>query len=78
MQLASQYKTPEQVDKGIASLSDDEIVKYLEKNGTILDEETISKNVDTTELPSADDYLINENALNNYLNEINASNKNTQ
>lgn len=78
MQLASQYKTPEQVDKGIASLSDDEIVKYLEKNGTILDEETISKNVDTTELPSADDYLINENALNNYLNEINVSNKNTQ
>jgi hypothetical protein len=79
MQLASQYKTPQQIDKGIASLNDEEIVNYLEKNGTILDEETISKNVDTTALPSVDDYLIDENTLNNYLNEINAeANQKTQ
>ncbi|HXR84500.1 MAG TPA: hypothetical protein VN722_09345 [Hanamia sp.] len=79
MQLASQYKTPAQIDKGIASLNDEEIVNYLEKNGTILDEETISKNVDTTALPSEDDYLLDENTLNNYLNEINAeANQKTQ
>ena len=60
-------------------LSDDEIAKYLEKNGNIMDEENISKNMDTTGLPSPEDYLIDENALNNYLNDVNAgSNKNTE
>ena len=79
LKIASQYKTTEQLDKGIASLSDDEIAKYLEKNGNIMDEENISKNMDTTGLPSPEDYLIDENALNNYLNDVNAgSNKNTE
>ncbi|MGN6194360.1 MAG: hypothetical protein ACTHOB_05445 [Ginsengibacter sp.] len=79
MQIASEYKTPEQLNQGISSLSDEEIVKYLENNGNILDEEAITKDMDTTELPSTEDYLTNENALNNFLNQINeGSNKNTQ
>ena len=76
---SSQYKTPEQLKQGIASLSDDEIVNYLETSGSILDEETITKNLDTKELPNADDYLIDENTLNNFLKETDAeSNKNIQ
>ncbi|MEO6289518.1 MAG: hypothetical protein ABIO76_06340, partial [Ginsengibacter sp.] len=32
-----QFKTEAQVDAGIAKLSDDEIIKYLEKNGNVMD-----------------------------------------
>ncbi len=80
VQLASQYKTPKQVDQGIASLTDDEIAKYLEKNTTILDDETLIKNTDTKELPTPDDYLIDDHALDKYLKKINveSTNKNTQ
>jgi hypothetical protein len=80
VQLASQYKTPKQLQQGIASLTDDEIAKYLEKNTTILDDESLIKNTDTKELPTQDDYLLDDNALNNYLQKINveSTNKNTQ
>jgi hypothetical protein len=80
VQLASHYKTPKQLDQGIASLTDDEIAKYLEKNTSILDDETLVKNTDTKELPTPDDYLLDDNALDNYLQKINveSTNKNTQ
>jgi hypothetical protein len=80
VQLASQYKTVKQIDQGIASLTDDEIAKYLEKNTTILDDETLTKNTDTKELPTPNDYLLDDNALDNYLQKINVEsiNKNTQ
>lgn len=72
VQLASQYKTTKELDEGIASLSDNEIAKYLEKNTTILDDEALISNTDTTGLPTPEDYLIDDNALNNYLQKINA------
>jgi hypothetical protein len=80
VQLASQYKTVKQIEQGIASLTDDEIAKYLEKNTTILDDETLTKNTDTKELPTPNDYLLDDNALDNYLQKINVEsiNKNTQ
>jgi len=80
IQLASQYKTDKEINQGIATLSDEEITNYLEKNTTILDDETLINNTDTKELPTPDDYLIDDNALNNYLQKINAEgvNKNTQ
>lgn len=80
VQLASKYKTPRQLDQGIASLTDDEIARYLEKNTTILDDEALTKNTDTKELPTPDDYLIDDHALDNYLQKINveSTNKNTQ
>lgn len=80
IQESSQYKTPEKLNQGIASLSDDEIVNYLQTTGSILDEETITKNLDAKELPNADDYLIDENTLNNFLNktDVQSSNKNIQ
>lgn len=78
--LASQYQTPKQLDRGIASLTDDEIAKYLQKNTTILDDETLVKNTDMKELPTPDDYLLDDKALDNYLQKINveSSDKNTQ
>lgn len=76
MQLAAQYKTTTEINQGIASLSDDEIAKYLEKNTNILDDEDLIKNTDTKELPTPDDYLIDDNALNNYLQKINVESRN--
>jgi hypothetical protein len=72
VQMASQYKTTKELDKGISSLSDNEIANYLEKNTTILDDEALISNTDTTGLPTPEDYLIDDNALNNYLQKINA------
>lgn len=67
IKLSFQYKTPEQLKNGIASLSDADIVNYLEQHGNVLDDDSISSNIDTTGLPDATDYLINDNTLNNFL-----------
>jgi hypothetical protein len=76
MQLASHYKTTKEINQGIESLSDDEIARYLEKNTSLLDDEDLIKNTDTKELPTPDDYLIDDNALSNYLQKINVESKN--
>lgn len=73
IQSSFQYKTAQQIDEGIASLSPDEIAKYLENNGNILDDEILSSDVDPNDLPSEIDYLSDENTLNKYLNSLNAS-----
>jgi hypothetical protein len=72
IQLSAKYKTAAQFEQGISSLSSDEIASYLEKNTTILDDESLINNTNTKELPAPDDYLINENTLENYLKTINA------
>lgn len=71
IQDASRYKTPEELNKGLASLTDDEIAFYLEHHGNIMDDYLLTKDVDTKELPDATDYLMNDNALNNFLKQIN-------
>ncbi len=70
MQSAMQYKTAEQVQQGISSLSDDEIAKYLEKHGNMLDNDALVKDINTKSLPAATDYLTDDDALDNYLNTI--------
>lgn len=72
IRLSLQYKTPEALSEGIASLSDEDIVNYLEKNGNITDNELLIKDADVQNLPSADDYLLDTNTLNNYLEKIHA------
>ena len=67
IKLSFQYKTPQQLDNGIASLSDADIVNYLQQHGNVLDDDLISNIIDTTELPDAADYLINDNTLDNFL-----------
>lgn len=72
IKLSAQYKTPSDLQEGIASLSADDIAKYLEKNTTVFDYDSLINNTDTKELPAPDDYLIDENTLNDYLKTINA------
>ena len=71
-----QYKTEAQVDAGIAKLSDDEIIKYLENNGNVMDNEILINNTDVSEMPSQSDYLSDENTLNAYLDKIDAETSN--
>ena len=71
VQLAAEYKTPAAFDQGIASLSADDIAKYLEKSTNILDDESLINNTDTKELPAPGDYLMYDNTLDNYLKSIN-------
>lgn len=73
IKLSLQYKTPGQLDNGIASLSDADIINYLQQHGNVLDDDLISNNIDTTELPDATDYLINDSTLNNFLKMDNAN-----
>jgi hypothetical protein len=72
VQASFQYKTEDDLNAGIAKLSDDDIIKYLEKNGNIMDNELLTNNTDVSEMPSETDYLTDENTLNTYLDKINA------
>ncbi len=65
-----QFKTEQQLDAGIAKLSDDDIIKYLENTGSVLDNDVLLNNIDVTELPAQADYLNDENTLNSYLDKI--------
>ncbi|HET7119230.1 MAG TPA: hypothetical protein VFI29_22235 [Hanamia sp.] len=80
IKLSFQYKTPEQLENGIASLSNNEIATYLEKHGNIMDDDILANDIDPNELPDTKDYLMNDNTLNNFLNAIDLhdSNKNIQ
>src|SRR6185437_2342754 len=44
IKLSLQYKTPQQLNNGIASLSDADIVNYLQQHGNVLDDDLISNN----------------------------------
>jgi hypothetical protein len=72
---AKQYQTTTEITEGIASLKDDDIISYLEKHGNIIDNDVILNNIDTEGLPTEVDYLIDDNALNNYLDKININNE---
>lgn len=76
IQSSFQYKTQEQVEEGIASLTDDQIVKYLEKHGSIIDNDLLIKDVNADELPTSVDYLNDENTLGDYLDKIDNLSKN--
>jgi hypothetical protein len=64
------------LENGIASLSDTDIVAYLEQHGDVLDDELISNSINADELPNAVDYLLNDNTLNNFLKMTNAQTQN--
>ncbi len=76
IKLSFQYKTPEQLENGIASLNDTDIVAYLEQHGNVLDDEQINNSIDVDELPDAEDYLLNDNTLNDFLKMTDARAKN--
>ena len=68
---ALQFNSEQKFNEGIASLSDEEIVNYLQDNGSILDNQLLIKNTDVSEMPDQSEYLMDEQALNNYLDKIN-------
>lgn len=59
------------VDGELAKISDADIVKYLEETGTDVKAAYVANSIDENELPSQDDYLQDEKALDKYLNNIN-------
>lgn len=59
------------VDQELAKVSDDEIMKYLEANGSDVKTALVANSVDENELPSEEDYLLDDQALDKYLNSIN-------
>ncbi len=72
---SQQYQTSSEIEDGIASLNDDDIVKYLQTHGNITDNEMLLENIDTDALPAELDYLLDHNALNKYLDKINIDQK---
>jgi hypothetical protein len=63
------------LNEGIASLSDEEIIKYLEKTGNDVDGEVLSSSIDDKTLPEPTDYMMDEKVLDTYLEK---SDKNSQ
>lgn len=59
------------IDQELASISDAEIVKFLEEDGTDIKAAIVANSIDENELPSQEDYLLDEEALDKYLNSIN-------
>lgn len=58
-------------DKTLETISDEEIVGYLKNNGLDVNAALVASATETKELPAADDYIINDNTLNNFLDELN-------
>lgn len=73
---AANFKNEQQVKAAIATLSDDEIIKYLEKTGTDVDNETLATSVDANKLPEPTDYMLDEKTLDTYLNETDKNSQN--
>ena len=61
------------VDQELAKISDADIVKYLEDNGTDVKTAMVVNSIDQNELPSQEEYLLDEKALDKYLNSINVN-----
>jgi hypothetical protein len=61
------------VDQELAKISDDDIVKFLEANGTDVKTALVANSIDENELPAQEDYLFDEKALDKYLNSINVN-----
>ena len=56
-----------QFDQTLNTLSDDDIANYLDKNGSDADVAELSSNIDDNSLPNADQYLLDDKTLDNYL-----------
>lgn len=67
---ALQYNSEKAFEKGLASLTDDQIINYLENHGSILDDDQLTKNTSVSGMPEPLDYIENEHALEDYLRTI--------
>lgn len=60
----------QQFNEALASLTEADIAKYLDKNGDIMDVAVLRNNLEESNLPSQEDYLLDEKTLEDYLKEI--------
>lgn len=61
----------ENVDQELSKISDADILKYLEASGTDVNAAFVANSIDKNELPSQEDYLLDDEALDKYLSSIN-------
>ncbi|MBC7866825.1 MAG: hypothetical protein H7X88_04755 [Gloeobacteraceae cyanobacterium ES-bin-316] len=74
MTEASQIIKANSFDKEMNSISDDAIVAFLENKGQNVEAALVASLVDDKNLPDADEYLLNENALDDILNTLELNN----
>ncbi|MDQ6757612.1 MAG: hypothetical protein M3004_11830 [Bacteroidota bacterium] len=74
MQAVSQYRNEQQINNGISTLSEDEIIKYLEKNSNDADNEVLNSSIEERGLPEQTDYLQDDKTLDTYLDGIDKKN----
>ena len=60
----------DQFNEALNNLTKEDITSYLEKNGSDEDISLLTNNVEVNDLPSKDDYLLDEKTLENYLDKI--------
>jgi hypothetical protein len=60
----------QQFNEALNNLTKEDITNYLEKNGSDIDMALVTPNVNESDLPNRDDYLLDENTLENYLDKI--------
>ena len=60
----------QQFNETLGNLTETDIAKYLEKNGDVTDVALLGNNLEESNLPSQEDYLLDESTLDNYLKEI--------
>jgi hypothetical protein len=75
-ELAAQFKNESQLKEGIAKLSDEEIIAFLETTTNTADTEMLTQGIEEKELPAQNEYLLNDEVLQKYLNTTNANLKN--
>lgn len=63
LQIAKENKVEEEINK----LTDADIVKYLQSNGENIDMTSVTNLIDEKKLPEQTDYLLDDQALDNYL-----------
>ena len=63
-------------DQELAKVTDADIINYLKENGESLDIAAVTNNIDEKQLPSQDDYLLDEKALDNFLDGVTVSDLN--
>jgi hypothetical protein len=78
MKAASQINQTGSFDSEMASIGDEAIVQYLEANGQDVNAALVASVADDKTLPGEDDYLYNDNTLDDLLNELNISTINSK
>jgi len=68
------FMNDDEFDSAMNNLSTDEISKYLEKNNSEEDMASLTSNVDENIVPDKNDYLLDEQVLEKYLDEIKKEN----